>query len=259
MLANVAVGSPTKHSRYTCAGNPPEHLGAILKQLEQRMRRGKPFTADGKEMRGFLASVNGYYRNKGQADDCIRFLKNVDILLVDTTDEPKLMYADIHRHAEILKACANKRLPEAIPADKTKAVRLAAIKVWIAEAQRKASDSSPPSTCSSEPPPSEQLSLVLTGVGMEGSEELLTLTDAELENYSKSLEQAKKKLDAELEVARVEVARRAEQARQAETRRRLESLRVAKAEYEKELRQKASQVKELDAEIASLESQLTNV
>lgn len=257
MIQNAATDSPARHSRYTCTGSPPEHLENILRALEQRMRKNRPFSGDSKEMRGFLASVNGYYRNKGQADDCVRFLKNVGILLVDPSDDSKKTYADIYRHAEILEACKAKRVPTDILPDQTDGVRVAKIKDWIAEAQLRATDSNPPSAALSSQAPVSECELVLTGKGMEGTEEILMLVDGELKDYYQRLEQARAKITAEMCAVRAEQERRLEEARLAEVRRRLESLRVAKQAQEEELRKKQAELQELGVEIAKLESELS--
>lgn len=256
MIQNAATDSPARHSRYTCTGSPPEHLENILRALEQRMRKNRPFSGDSKEMRGFLASVNGYYRNKGQADDCVRFLKNVGILVVDPSDESKKVYADIYRHSEIIDACRAKRVPTDILPDQTDGVRIAKIKEWIAEAQLRATDSNPPSATASSQASMSECELVLTGKGMEGTEEILMLVDSELRDYYLRLEQARVKITAEMCAVRAEEERRIEEARLAQTRRRLESLRVAKEMQEQELRKKQEELQELGAEIAKLESEL---
>lgn len=256
MIQNAATDSPARHSRYTCTGSPPEYLENILRALEQRMRKNRPFSGDSKEMRGFLASVNGYYRNKGQADDCVRFLKNVGILVADPSDESKKVYADIYRHPAILDACRAKSVPTDILPDQTEGVRIAKIKEWIAEAQLRATDSNPPSATASSQAPVSECELVLTGKGMEGTEEILMLVDSELKDYYLRLEQARAKITAEMCAVRAEEERRIEEARLAQARRRLESLRVAKEMHEQELRKKQKELQELGAEIAKLESEL---
>lgn len=112
---SMATSLRSKFSRYNYRNNAPEHLNRILTTLEKNAIRRQPYYANSNEVRGCVQQAHHWYRDKGKADDVLRFLCNAAVLLKDESDGR--LWFDAERAKAILEACATGKDPaEAKPA-----------------------------------------------------------------------------------------------------------------------------------------------
>lgn len=99
-----------RQSRYHCASNPPPYLESVLKQL-RKASQGVGFVTNRGAVRSSAAKADKEYEIRGRADDLVRFLLNMSILIEDDGDGR--MFYDCERAAHVIECCDAKREPNA--------------------------------------------------------------------------------------------------------------------------------------------------